>query len=245
MLEQRTARLELRDVGAGYPGTFRLSGVTFTATAGDVVGLIGPNGSGKSTLLKAIAGVIPLQDGSVTFAGRPLREQAPRVAFVPQREDVNWEFPVSARDVVLMGRYRRTGWFRPPRSADREAARAALLRMGLAGLENRHISAFSGGQQHRIFLARALAQEPVVVLLDEPFTGVDVHNRTVLEEAIADFGREGAVVIVATHDLDEVTKMCTHLACLNGRLVAYGPVQEAFTPENLRATYGGQVAVFA
>ncbi|MEX2373257.1 MAG: ATP-binding cassette domain-containing protein, partial [Dehalococcoidia bacterium] len=162
--------LLLDDVRAGYASGFEIAGVSFEVQPGEVVGVIGPNGAGKSTLLKAVAGVLPLRSGSVTLDGRGLAEFRGRLAFVPQREDVNWDFPATVLDVVLMGRNRDAGWFRRPGRQDRRIAEDALERMGLAGLGRRHISEFSGGQQQRIFLARALAQEPLVVLLDEPFT---------------------------------------------------------------------------
>ena len=232
-------------VAVGYSTTFQLSNVSFRVPPGSVVGLIGPNGSGKSTLLKAIAGVLPLRAGEVTLGGVSLRRQAARVAFVPQREEVNWEFPVTARDVVLMGRYRDAGWLRWPGHADRQRAAAALERMGLAGMGGRHISAFSGGQQQRIFLARAIVQEPAVVLLDEPFTGIDTRNRDVLHVAIREFAASGVTVLMATHDLEEVSTTCSHLCCLDGRLVAFGPTAETFTPAILRETFGGRMAVFS
>ncbi|HET7738920.1 MAG TPA: metal ABC transporter ATP-binding protein [Tepidiformaceae bacterium] len=221
-----------------------MGGVSFSAAPGDIVGLIGPNGGGKSTLLKGIAGVLPTRHGQITLSGRDIRESSAHIAFVPQREEVNWEFPVSAREVVLMGRYRTAGWLRRPSRADRTAAEAALTRLGLDGIGNRHISQYSGGQQQRIFLARALVQDPVLVLLDEPFTGIDVANRAVFHEAIREFAASGAVVLIATHDLDEVRTTCSHVCLVNQRLVAYGPTATTYTPETLRATFGGQVAVF-
>jgi ABC-type Mn2+/Zn2+ transport system ATPase subunit len=232
-------------VETGYPGGFTLAGVSFRAGPGDIVGVIGPNGGGKSTLLKAIAGVLPLHAGTITLGGESIRKYAARVAFVPQREEVNWDFPVTARDVVLMGRYRSAGWLRRPGRHDRARAEAALERLGLGGMGDRHISQFSGGQQQRIFLARALVQEPLVVLLDEPFTGVDAPNREVFNEAIRDFASAGVLVLMATHDLDEVVATCTHVCCVNRRLVAFGPTATTYTPSILRATFGGQVAVFA
>ena len=244
MIDTRQA-LELDDVRVGYGSTFQLNDVSFEVEPGNVVGLIGPNGSGKSTLLKAIAGILPLRQGDIRLGGEAIRASGGRVAFVPQREDVNWDFPVTAQDVVLMGRYRAAGWFRRPGPADRRKADAALAQLGLAGIGHRHISQFSGGQQQRIFLARAIVQDPRVILLDEPFTGVDQENRAVLHDAIRQFAREGVMVLMATHDLDEVAATTTHVCCLNGRLVAYGPTSTTYTPEVLRATFGGQVAVFA
>ncbi len=240
-----SARLVLRDVSAAYPGsTFELAPVSFEVGAGEVVGIIGPNGGGKSTLLKAVAGVLPLSSGHVSLDGRSLREHRGRLAFVPQREDVHWGFPASALDVVLMGRHRDIGWFRRPDGEDRRIAMQALGRMGLGGMEHNHISEFSGGQQQRIFLARAIAQEPRVVLLDEPFTGVDTANRAVLHQVIRSFAQAGVITLVATHDLDEVQEMTSSVACINRGLVAFGPTEATFTPENLRATFGGALAVF-
>lgn len=231
-------------VGVGYASGFEMSRISFVATPGDIVGVVGPNGAGKSTLLKAISGVLPLREGQITVDGRPLGSIRGRLAFVPQREDVNWDFPASALDVVLMGRNRDIGWFRRAGREDRRTAEDALARMGLDGLGHRHISEFSGGQQQRIFLARALAQEPIIVLLDEPFTGVDTVNRAVIHEVVRSLSEGGAIVLIATHDLQEVSETTNTLACINRGLVAYGPTATTYTPENLRATFGGQVAVF-
>ena len=237
--------LDLLDVEVGYGSTFTLAGVSFSVSPGEVVGFIGPNGGGKSTLLKAIAGVLPLRNGRITLGGEPLRAAGGHVAFVPQREDVNWEFPATALDVVLMGRYRSVGWLRRPGKPDRQRALAALAQLGLAGMEGRHISQFSGGQQQRIFLARALVQDPRIVLLDEPFTGIDAANRAVFHDAIRDFATAGAIVLMATHDLDQVVATCSSILCLNRRVVAFGPTATTYTLETLRKTFGGRVAVFA
>jgi manganese/zinc/iron transport system ATP- binding protein len=236
--------LSVEQIEVGYDSSFVLAGVDFGVQPGEVVGVIGPNGGGKSTLLKAIARVLPLRSGRVRLAGRDIEEYSGRIAFVPQREEVNWDFPVTALDVVLMGRYRSAGWVRRPSRADRALAAAALERLGLGGMGDRHISQFSGGQQQRIFLARALVQDPLVVLLDEPFTGIDAANRAVFHEAIAAFAQDGVIVLMATHDLDEVTSTCSVVCCINRRLVAFGPVATTYTPETLRATFEGQVAVF-
>lgn len=236
--------LEIRDLSVSYGANTALVGIRASIPAGVVSGLIGPNGSGKSTLLKAIAGVIRPNHGEILLGGEPIRSKAARVAFVPQREEVNWDFPVTARDVVLMGRYRTLGWLRWPGREDRRLAEAALARLGLDGMGNRHISQFSGGQQQRVFLARAMVQEPDIVLLDEPFTGIDIHNREVFHEAIQGFARAGITVLIATHDLAEVQSTTDYVMCLNRRMVAFGPTGTTFTAENLRAAFGGQVAVF-
>ncbi len=243
-MNEASPLLQLNGVGVHYGANAALFGVQASVPSGAVLGLIGPNGSGKSTLLKTIAGVLKPSAGEILLKGEPIRNSASSVAFVPQREEVNWDFPVSAKDVVLMGSYRSLGWLRRPGSADRERAEAALARLGLAGMGHRHISQFSGGQQQRVFLARAMVQDPRVVLLDEPFTGVDVKNRAVFHEAIREFAQRGITVLIATHDLDEVRETTDLVMCLNRRMVAFGPTETTFTPSNLRATFGGQVAVF-
>ena len=236
--------LRLHGVAVSYGASLALRDVTADISPGTVVGLIGPNGSGKSTLLKAIAGVLRLTDGSIRLGDTAIGDRASQIAFVPQREEVNWEFPVTARDVVMMGRYRAKGWLRWPGAEDRRMAEAALERLGLAGMGDRHISQFSGGQQQRVFLARAMVQDPLVVLLDEPFSGVDVTNREVFHDAIREFAQRGIIVMIATHELSEVRETTSSVMCLNRRMVAFGPTASTYTAENLRATFGGQVAVF-
>ncbi|MEO6396890.1 MAG: metal ABC transporter ATP-binding protein [Tepidiformaceae bacterium] len=236
--------LHLRDIEASYGSSVALRSVTADIRPGTIAGVIGPNGSGKSTLLKAIAGVLPISRGSIRLGDAEIRSRASQVAFVPQREEVNWDFPVTALDVVLMGRYRSKGWLRRPGATDRRMAEAALERLGLAGMGERHISQFSGGQQQRIFLARAMVQEPLLVLLDEPFTGVDVTNRAIFHDTIREFAASGIIVMIATHELAEVQLTTDVVLCLNRRMVAFGPTATTYTAENLRATFGGQVAVF-
>ena len=238
------AVLHLRDIEVSYGTSVALRGVTADIPPGMIVGVIGPNGSGKSTLLKATAGVLPVSGGTIRLGETGIRDNAAHVAFVPQREEVNWDFPVTARDVVLMGRYRTKGWLRRLGAPDRKLADAALDRLGLAGMGERHISQFSGGQQQRIFLARAMVQEPLLVLLDEPFTGVDVTNRAIFHETIRELADRGIIVMIATHELAEVQQTTDLVLCLNRRMVAFGPTATTYTPGNLRATFGGQVAVF-
>jgi manganese/zinc/iron transport system ATP- binding protein len=237
--------LLIRDVSAGYGRTIAVREVSAAVPRGAVVGVIGPNGAGKSTLLKAVAGVLPLRTGSISLGGAEIARSRGRVAFVPQREQVNWEFPVTARDVVLMGRYRAAGWLRWPNRSDRGLAEAALERLDMGGMGGRHISQLSGGQQQRIFLARALVQDPEVVILDEPFTGIDAPNRRVFHTVIRELAAGGAIVLVATHDLEEVRGTTDYVLCVNRRMVAFGPTASTFTPEVLRETFGGRVVVFA
>lgn len=237
--------MTISNLDVSYGALVALHGVSLSVEPGNVVGVIGPNGSGKSTLLKAIAGIVPVRHGSIQVGGRRLRQRGASIAYVPQSDDVNWAFPLSAHDVVLMGSYPAIGWLRRPTRDDHRRANAALERVGLSGMHQRHISQFSGGQQQRIFLARAIMQQPKIVLLDEPMTGIDVRNRSVLHEMIREFSAAGAIVMMSTHDLDEVLQHCDRILCLNRRMVAYGPTSETFTPDNLRAAFGGQVAIFA
>ena len=237
--------MTISNLDVSYGALVALHGVSLSVEPGNVVGVIGPNGSGKSTLLKAIAGIVPVRHGSVELQGRRLRRRNASIAYVPQSGDVNWDFPLSAHDVVLMGTYPSIGWLRRPTREDHRRADEALERVGLSGMQQRHISQFSGGQQQRIFLARAIVQRPKIVLLDEPMTGIDVRNRTVLHEMIREFSAAGAIVMMSTHDLEEVQQHTDLILCLNRRMVAYGPTAETFTPDNLRAAFGGQVAIFA
>ncbi len=218
--------------------------VSFDVPAGSVTGLIGPNGGGKSTVIKAIAGEITHVDGSLTWDNRPLDRARTRIAYVPQARDVNWDFPLRALDVVMMGRSRSIGWFGRIRDADRDAVYAALERLDMAESAHRHISQFSGGQQQRLFLARALVQEPEIVLLDEPMTGLDVTTRELFHTIIREFADSGAAVLISSHDLEEIQELSDYLVCLNRGIVAYGPTAEVFTPAVMRETFGGRVAVF-
>lgn len=233
--------LELRDLAAGYEGRWVLSGVDLDLPAGRLVGVIGPNGSGKSTLLRSILGLVPLRAGSVRMAGRPVDRR--RVAYVPQRELVDWSFPISAEQVVMMGRYPRIGPVRPAGAADRASVHTALERVGMREVANRQIGALSGGQQQRIFLARALVQEAELLLLDEPMTGVDRAT----EEAIGALMRElrdgGTTVVYATHDLETAADVSDLLCFVNGRIVAFGPPEETFTPQALHETFGGELMI--
>lgn len=245
LVREPSGSLTIHDLAVSYGPLVALAGVNVTVDPGDIVGVIGPNGSGKSTLLKAIAGIVPVRGGQIIHAGKRLRQRHTHIAYVPQSEDVNWDFPLSAHDVVMMGRFRSIGWLRRPGKDDHAQADAALEQVGLAGMGHRHISQFSGGQQQRIFLARAIVQQPEIVLLDEPMTGIDVRNRAVLHGMIEEFSKNGAIVLMATHDLDEVRHQANSVLCLNRRMIAYGPTATTYTPATLKATFGGQVAIFA
>ena len=236
--------LSVRDLTVRYTHILALDDVSVSFAGGSITGIIGPNGGGKSSLIKAIAGEVGDYDGDIRVDGAPLDRKQTRIAYVPQAREVNWDFPLSARDLVMMGRSRNVGWFGWPSAEDKEAVERALEQLGMADSGDRHISQFSGGQQQRLFLARAVVQQPEIVLLDEPMTGLDVTTREIIHALIADFVASGAAVILATHDLEEVEQLCDQLICLSRRLIASGPTSETFNAENLRATFGGRIAVF-
>jgi len=235
--------VDVHDLTVAYHRKPVLWDVDVEIPAGRLVAIVGPNGAGKSTLLKAILGLVPVASGRISVLGAPLGEVRRRIGYVPQRESVDFDFPVNAMDVVLMGRYGHLGWFRRVGSNDRTIARRCLERMGMLSHARRQIGQLSGGQQQRVFLARALAQEAELYLMDEPFAGVDATT----EEAIVDVLRElrsaGRSVIAVHHDLQSVPEYFDHVVLLNLRLVASGPVESAFTHDNLARTFGRRLSV--
>jgi manganese/zinc/iron transport system ATP- binding protein len=217
--------------------------VDLTIPEGKLVGIVGPNGAGKTTLIKAVLGLTPLASGKVEIYGKPYREQRHLVGYVPQRESVDWDFPVTVRDVVMMGSYGRLGWFRRPRRPERELAERCLEQVGMRPFARRQISQLSGGQQQRVFLARALAEEAKVYFLDEPFAGVDAATETAIVNILQAMRSAGKTVFVVHHDLQTVRDYFDYIILLNMRLVACGPVDETFTNENLQNTYGGRLTL--
>jgi manganese/zinc/iron transport system ATP- binding protein len=235
--------LVLRNVSAGYGAGVVLQDASLAIPPGTLVGVIGPNGSGKSTLLKSILGLAPVMTGSVLLDGRPVAEQRDRLAYVPQREAVDWSFPISAEQVVMMGRYPRVGWLRLPGAGDVAAVRDALERVAMADLGSAQIGALSGGQQQRVFLARALVQQASVLLLDEPMTGVDQTTEQLIVGLLQELRDGGTTILHATHDLESAADISDQLCFVNRRVVAYGPPAETFTPEILHATFGGELLI--
>ncbi len=237
--------LVLTDVSAGYGAGLVLRDIDLTVGPGSLVAVVGPNGSGKSTLLKAILDLTPVRGGRVELDGRPVSSQRRRVAYVPQREAVDWSFPITAAQVVLMGRYPHVGWLRRPGPDDRAAVRDALSRVGMTELADRQIGALSGGQQQRVFLARALVQEAAVLLLDEPLTGVDQTTERVVIALLRELRDAGSTILQATHDLESAAEISDRLCFVNGRIIAYGTPGETFTPPVLHATFGGELLIVA
>lgn len=228
-------------------GHTALSDASFAIPTGSITALVGVNGAGKSTLFKAIMGFVPVARGSVSVLGRPVRRALREglVAYVPQSEDVDWNFPVLVEDVVMMGRYGRMGPFRIARAADRAKVAEALERVGMTPFAKRQIGELSGGQKKRVFLARALAQDGQVILLDEPFTGVDVTTEDAIVALLKELRDEGRVMLVATHNLGSVPRFCDRAVLIDRTVLAAGPTEEVFTEANLRRTFGGTLRRFS
>jgi manganese/iron transport system ATP-binding protein len=235
------------NVTVAYPnGTVALRDAGFELGGGTIAGLVGVNGSGKSTLFKAIMGLVTPIKGRVEIAGMPVREALKRnlVAYVPQAEEVDWNFPVLVEDVVMMGRYGHMGWLRTERPRDREAVAAALDRVGMADFRKRQIGELSGGQKKRVFLARALAQEGRIILLDEPFTGVDVTTEDAIIRLMRELRDSGQLMLVSTHNLGSVPDFCDRVVLVNRTVLAAGPTTEVFTQANLERAFGGVLRHF-
>lgn len=241
-LSDAGAPLHVGGLAAGYDSGPVLRDVDYTARAGTLTAILGPNGAGKSTFLKAVLGLAPRLAGHVRVFGRPAGAQAGRIAYVPQRSDVDWDFPASALDVAAMGLYGRIGWLRPVRRRHRARALEMLDRVGLANLAGRRIGALSGGQRQRVFIARALAQEADIYLLDEPLAGVDAATEARVMDILRAEAAAGRTVLACHHDLSTVADYFTHALVLNGRAVASGPLAEAFVPAALDAAYGARPA---
>ncbi|KUF10485.1 metal ABC transporter ATP-binding protein [Pseudoponticoccus marisrubri] len=233
--------LALRGVTVSYGAEPVVFSVDMSVAPGAMTAIIGPNGAGKSTLLKAALGVVKPLAGRVTAWGAPLASQRARIAYVPQRASVDWDFPTQVRDVVLMGLYRELGLLRRVRARHMDKVMACLDRVGMAEFADRQIGQLSGGQQQRVFLARALAQEADLYLLDEPFAGVDAATEAAIIAVLKSLRDEGKTVVAVHHDLSTVEAYFDRVFLINRRRMAEGPVAEAFTDETLRATYGGRL----
>lgn len=241
------AGIEARDLTVTYRnGHTALRDATFEIPRGTVTALVGVNGAGKSTLFKAIMGFVPVAKGDIRLLGLGVKEALKRnlVSYVPQSEEVDWSFPVLVEDVVMMGRYGHMGFLRRPGPSDHEAVDAALGRVNMQHLRKRQIGELSGGQKKRVFLARALAQDGQVILLDEPFTGVDVKTEEQIIGLLRDLRDEGRVMLVSTHNLGSVPEFCDRTVLVKGTVLAYGPTDTTFTRENLERAFGGVLRHF-
>jgi manganese/zinc/iron transport system ATP- binding protein len=232
--------VQVTDLTVAYGEKPVLWDVDLEVRPGVLMAIVGPNGAGKTSLIRAILGMVHPAAGQALVFGKPYEEQRRLVGYVPQRGSVDWDFPTSVLDVVLMGRYGRLGWVRRPGAADKAAAREALEHVGMAPLEGRQISQLSGGQQQRVFLARALVQDAELYFMDEPFQGVDATTELAIVELLRELRSQGKTVVAVHHDLQTVPEYFDEVALLNVRRIASGPVEEVFTEENLRLTYGGR-----
>ena len=239
------APLWVNDLTVAYHRKPVLWDIDLDLPEGKLIAVVGPNGAGKSTLIKAILGLVPRASGAVSIYGRPYESQRHLVGYVPQRESVDWDFPVNALDVVAMGLYRRIGWFRPVTRAHRKKAVEELEKVGMAAYARRQISQLSGGQQQRVFLARALAQDARLYFMDEPFAGVDVATERAIIALLKELKSDGKTCVVVHHDLQTVPTYFDHVVLLNMRVVDAGPVASVFNENNLRKTYGGKLTLLS
>lgn len=230
--------LEVQDLTVSYQGVRVLNRVSFQAQPGQRVGLFGPNGAGKSTLLKAMLGLIPKTIGSVKFGNRPLHQQRQQVAYIPQRSQIDWDYPITVRNVVLMARTVPTGWFRQPSRQSQELAQTALERVGMWELRHRPIGKLSGGQQQRVFLARALAQQAELFLFDEPCQGIDKATEAILFDIFSELKLQNKTLIIVSHDLSLTLNQYDYFLLLNQQLIASGTPDQVLTPTNLEKAYG-------
>jgi manganese/zinc/iron transport system ATP- binding protein len=238
-----TPALHVRDLTVAYHRKPVLWDIDLDVPPAVVAGIVGPNGAGKSTLIKAILDLVPHAAGKVEVFGKPYRKQRRLVGYVPQRESVDWDYPINALELVAMGLYRAIGWCRPVTASYRRRAFEALDQVGMADLAYRQISRLSGGQQQRIFLARALVQDAEVYFMDEPFAGVDAATEKAIMSILQQLREQGKTVFVVHHDLESVRQYFDYLIMLNMRVVAAGPPAEVFTRENLKRTYGGRLTL--
>ncbi|EKQ70464.1 ATPase component of Mn/Zn ABC-type transporter [Leptolyngbyaceae cyanobacterium JSC-12] len=230
--------LEVQQLAVNYRGIRGLDSVSFRVQPGQLVGVIGPNGAGKSTMFKAMLGLIPRDRGVVKYCTCPLHQQLERVAYVPQRSQIDWDYPITVWNVVMMARTRQLGWFRSPGRSAKELVKTALQQVEMYELRDRRISDLSGGQQQRVFLARALAQQAELFFFDEPFTGVDTKTAAIMLQIFDELRQQGKILLISSHDWGQALSQLDRLLLINQRLIADGAPYQVMTPENLQQAYG-------
>lgn len=235
----------IQQLGVQYRMVEALKNINCDIQPGKLTGVIGPNGAGKSTLIKAMLGLIPATSGTAMYQGQPLMEQLEKVAYVPQRSQIDWTYPATVWDVVMMGRVRKTGWFRRFSTVSRRLAAEALARVGMSEFRSRPIGQLSGGQQQRVFLARALTEEAEIFCFDEPLVGIDKKTEAVIFDIFHELANAGKTLVVVNHDLGQAITNFDDLILLNRELIASGSRQEVLSSENLQRAYGGQVVFFS
>ncbi len=236
--------LEVKHLDVDYRGTMAVEDISFRVYPGQMVGVIGPNGAGKSTLVKAILGLIPVASGSIKFCNCSIKKQLSSIAYVPQRTQVDWDYPITVLWVVMMARTANTGWFRKPNRKSQQIVKSALERVGMWEFRFRQIGELSGGQQQRVFLARALAQQADLFFFDEPFVGIDKRTEDIMFDVFNELRRDGKILILITHDLGETLTKCDNLLLLNKHIIADGSIEKVVTSENLQRAYGNNILFF-
>lgn len=236
-------RLEVQNADIGYGQKIILKDLNFQIPHGASVAVVGPNGAGKSTLFKALVGLLPLQSGQILIHGESLGSHKDCVAYIPQREEVDWKFPVTVNDVVMMGRYGQHSWLSRPSKQDKQVVKSSLEQMGIGNLAHQSIGQLSGGQQQRVFLARAISQEPHILLMDEPFTGVDVTTQETTLSLLDRLREKEVTMMISTHDLNLAASRFDYVLLLNHKLIAFGKPQEVFVKENLSQAFGNSLLV--
>lgn len=242
-IQQRAPIITVKGLSVSYDRKMVLTNIFLEIEAGKIHGVIGPNGAGKSTLFKAILGLIDLQVGEVKVKGDSIKKHRKEVVYVPQKSDIDWQFPATVFDVVLMGRYPHKGFFQRMNTHDHELAAKALRDLGIEHLRNRQIGELSGGQQQRVFLARAICQEAEIFLLDEPFVGIDITTEEKIISILKKLATEGKTLLVIHHDLSTVRTYFDKIIMINQRLIASGDIETTFTDENIAKAFGGQLTI--
>lgn len=242
--QAKPAALSVKDLQVSYSGQPVLQNVNFAVDGPSFVGIIGPNGAGKSTLLKAVLGLVPRDRGQIAILGQPLSAVRKNLAYIPQRSEIDWDFPIGVFETVLMGTYPKLGWLRWPGQQQKQLALACLERVGMADYAQRQIGQLSSGQQQRVFLARALAQQADILFLDEPLAGVDAASEAAIIAILQDLQRQGKTIFMVHHDLSKVRQYFDRLLLLAGRLVAFGPTEQVFRPDVMAATFDYQFTLF-
>ena len=245
ILQAENQVVDVHNLTVSYDNKPVLWNIDLTLPKGALVGIIGPNGAGKSTLIKAMMGIVPVDSGYVKIFGEALNVVRQKIAYVPQRESVDWDFPASVYDIVMMGRYGKMGLFKRPRKADADVVMDCLRKVGLVALKDRQIAQLSGGQQQRVFLARALAQEADLYFMDEPFAGVDIATETAIIVLLRELRNDGKTVVVVHHDLQSAAEYFNWTILINTRLIASGPTAQVLTNELFQKTYGGKLDVLS
>ncbi|MEM7580118.1 MAG: metal ABC transporter ATP-binding protein [Cyanobacteria bacterium P01_A01_bin.80] len=233
--------LEVEHLDVDYRGVVAVEDVSFRVFPGQMIGVIGPNGAGKSTLVKAILGLIPVSNGTIKFCNCPIHKQLRSIAYVPQRTQVDWDYPITVQNVAMMARTVSTGWFRKSSRKSKEIVKSALHRVGMWEFRSRQIGELSGGQQQRVFLARALAQQADLLFFDEPFVGIDKTTEDIMFDIFNELIKDGKILILINHDLGETLAQCDSLSLLNKHIIADGSMKEVVTTENLQRAYGNNV----